>query len=88
VYGVAVVSTCRGVGVVCLTVGRLRVCSSRTASFDILLVVIIIIVVVMVTSRRLLLLLLTCVGGAYQQFGLVISAQDSAFCSDAIIATR
>jgi len=78
--------TCVGVGVVRLTVGRLRVCPSRTASFDILIVITVVVAVIFTVDnsqrRRLLLLLLLRVMLAVdQQLRLAFAVQHSTFCS-------
>jgi len=76
--------TCVGVGVVRLTVGRLRVRPSRTASFDILIVITVVVAVIFTVdnSQRCRLLLLRVMLAVDQQFRLAFAVQHSTFCSN------
>ena len=87
--------TCVGVGVVRLTVERLRVCPSRTASFDIVIVITVVVAVIFTVDnsqrRRLLLLLLLLLRvmlAVDQQFRLAFAVQHSTFCSNTDTPSR
>jgi len=83
--------TCVGVGVVRLTVGRLRVRPSRTASFDILIVITVVVAVIFTvdnSQRRRLLLLLRVMLAVDQQLRLAFAVQHSTFCSNTDTPSR
>ena len=82
--------TCVGVGVVRLTVGRLRVRPSRTASFDILIVITVVVAVIFTVdnSQRRRLLLLRVMLAVDQQFRLAFAVQHSTFCSNTDTPSR